>query len=89
MSLVNNSVCFLKVPYYDINETASLAHAFKYVGNNFVGNVIGFGALLSLSASKFSFFYPLPRILYSMAMDGLVFKWFSGKAKIKLRGMHT
>jgi len=54
------------------NVTAPLAHAFYEVGLPSVGSIVTIGALFGLSTSLFGTMFPLPRVLYAMASDGLI-----------------
>ncbi|XP_049823429.1 cationic amino acid transporter 2 isoform X2 [Aethina tumida] len=73
-----STVVTLMVPYYaqDINE--SIPHAFEVVGYDWAKWVVSIGAIFGLCASLFGAMFPLPRIIYAMASDSLIFK-FLGK----------
>ena len=47
------------------------------VGWPFVGWVVSIGALFGLSTSLLGAMFPLPRVLYAMSSDGLIFRWLS------------
>ncbi len=76
MHLRPSSSCF-QVPYYLQDPDAPLPRAFHYVGWNFAGHVVTVGALFGLSTSLLGALFPLPRVIYAMASDGLVFRWFA------------
>lgn len=61
-------------PYYDLNNPAPLPYVFDRVGWTFARWVITVGALAGLSTSLLGAMFPLPRVLYAMATDGLIFK---------------
>jgi amino acid transporter len=42
-----------------------------------VGWVVSIGALFGLSTSLLGAMFPLPRVLYAMSTDGLIFRWLS------------
>ena len=66
-------MCFnVQVPYYLQDADAPLPAAFKRVGWNFAGWVVSVGALFGLSTSLLGAMFPLPRVLYAMASDGLI-----------------
>ncbi|KAB0393544.1 hypothetical protein E2I00_003275, partial [Balaenoptera physalus] len=86
----------LMVPYYQIHPDSPLPHAFLHVGWAPARYVVAVGtlcALTSRSVSKLSPIYcqmlsllgamfPMPRVIYSMADDGLLFR---GLARIHAR----
>ena len=67
----------LMVPYYLQDPSSPLPHAFHAVGWNFVGTVVTIGALFGLSTSLLGAMFPLPRVLYAMASDGLIPRFLS------------
>ncbi len=69
--------CLNQVPYYLQDADAPLPNAFHYVGWNFAGMVVSVGALFGLSTSLLGAMFPLPRVIYAMASDGLVFRWLA------------
>lgn len=64
-------------PYWDQNQKAPLPYVFDQIGFPFAKNVITIGALAGLSTSLLGAMFPLPRILYAMASDGLLFKFLA------------
>ena len=70
-------VITLMIPYYIIDPDTPLPHAFDYVNLNWAKNFVSFGAILSLSTCLYAGMFPMPRIIYSMASDGLLFKCFA------------
>ena len=65
------------VPYYLQDASAPLPFAFHQVGWPFIGWVVSIGALFGLSTSLLGAMFPLPRVLYAMSSDGLIFRWLS------------
>ncbi|CAF4416766.1 unnamed protein product, partial [Rotaria magnacalcarata] len=63
-------------PYYSIRIDASLPDAFDRVGLPHVKIAITLGAITGLTSSIIGSLFPLPRVLYSMASDGLLFPIF-------------
>lgn len=61
-------------PYYDQNKDAPLPYIFMQVGSPASKWFITAGALCGLSTSLLGAMFPLPRILYAMANDGLIFR---------------
>jgi len=67
-----SSVLTLMVPYYLQDPAAPLPHVFHSVGLDWAGTVVSLGALFGLSTSLLGAMFPLPRVLYAMASDGMV-----------------
>jgi len=72
-----SSALTLMVPYYMQDATAPLPYAFHETGWVFAGYVVSGGALFGLSTSLLGAMFPLPRVLYAMSSDGLLFHWLS------------
>ncbi|KAI2796808.1 High affinity cationic amino acid transporter 1 [Blomia tropicalis] len=76
----------LMMPYYLQTETitkgAPLPYVFEHVGWPLAKWIISVGALTGLSTSLLGAMFPLPRVLYSMATDGVIFRFL---AKINKR----
>ncbi|XP_043260021.1 cationic amino acid transporter 4 [Colletes gigas] len=63
----------LVVPYYNINPTAALPEAFSSRGVSWAKYVISVGALCGMTTTLFGSLFSLPRTMYAMANDGLLF----------------
>ncbi|KAL0122798.1 hypothetical protein PUN28_007471 [Cardiocondyla obscurior] len=63
----------LVVPYWEINPTAALPEAFSSRGISWAKYVISVGALCGMTTTLFGSLFSLPRTMYSMANDGLLF----------------
>ena len=72
-----SSVITLMVPYYLQSVTAPLPEAFQYVGWSVGRWIVAVGALFGLSTSLLGAMFPLPRVIYAMANDGVIFKFLS------------
>jgi amino acid transporter len=76
-----SSVQTLIYPYYlqsdDNTHGAPLPYIFEQLGWVWAKWVITAGALSGLSTSLLGGMYPMPRILYAMASDGLIFRFLS------------
>ncbi len=67
----------LMVPYYDINPIASLPSAFGSIeGMAWAKYAISIGALCGMSTTLLGSLFALPRCMYAMASDGLLFSCF-------------
>lgn len=79
-----SAVQTLMWPYYDQDRDAPLPYIFQQVGWPVAKWVISIGALCGLSTSLLGAMFPLPRILYAMAQDGLIFR-FLGSVNERFR----
>ncbi|XP_060873269.1 cationic amino acid transporter 3-like [Metopolophium dirhodum] len=69
-----SAVLTLMIPYYAQDANMPLSHAFDVIGWTPLKWIIGVGAVFGMCACMFGSMYPLPRILYAMSNDGLIFK---------------
>ncbi|XP_017376001.1 cationic amino acid transporter 3-like [Cebus imitator] len=72
----------LMVPYYLIRSENPLPEAFVHIGWPAIRYAVAVGTLCALSSSLLGAMFPMPRVLYSMAEDGLLFR---GLARIHAR----
>lgn len=67
----------LMLPYYEQDANAPLTHLYDVIGWKVLKYLVTVGALCGLLASLLGAMFPLPRIIYAMANDGLIFKFLS------------
>lgn len=72
-----SAVLTLMLPYDQLAERSALPEAFAIRGAPWAKYIITVGALCGLSASLIGGLIPLPRMLYAMASDGLIFKFLA------------
>lgn len=74
MNGVNYSQVTLVVPYYDVDRGAGLVEMFAQRDSPGCQYIVAIGALAGLVVSMFGSMFPMPRVVYAMAKDGLIFR---------------
>jgi len=64
-------------PYYDQNKPTILPHIFGKLDMQITYWIVLVGAIAGLASSQLGGMYPLPRIIYSMANDKLIYSYLS------------
>ncbi|KAK9692477.1 C-terminus of AA-permease, partial [Popillia japonica] len=72
-----STVLTMAWPYYDQDTKAPFPYLFEQVGFIAVKWIVTIGAIFALSTSLIGAMFPLPRVVYAMASDGLIFRKFS------------
>ncbi|ROT80005.1 Low affinity cationic amino acid transporter 2 [Penaeus vannamei] len=72
-----SAVTTLALPYCWQDENAPLVQLFECLDMNTAKWIVSIGALFGFSASLFGAMFPLPRVIYAMADDGLLFRFLS------------
>ncbi|XP_015791291.1 probable cationic amino acid transporter [Tetranychus urticae] len=70
-------VLTLMVPWEQINVDSALVEMFNSVGAYHWKDLVAIGALAGLTVSMLGSMFPMPRVVYAMAKDGLIFRRFS------------
>ncbi|CAK9797786.1 High affinity cationic amino acid transporter 1 [Anthophora quadrimaculata] len=69
-----STVLTMMWPYYDQNADAPFPYVFEQIGWPTVKWIVNIGAAFALCTSMLGAMFPLPRILYAMGSDGVIFK---------------
>ncbi|CAG9862945.1 unnamed protein product [Phyllotreta striolata] len=67
----------MALPYYLQDPNAPYPHLFDAFGWTVIKWVVTIGAIFALCTSMLGAMFPLPRVLYAMSKDGIIFKQLS------------
>lgn len=70
-----STVLTMMLPYYAQDAEAPLPHVFEYYGWYVAKWIVSIGAMFGLCASLMGSMFPLPRVIYAMSSDGLLFEF--------------
>lgn len=65
----------LVLPYDQLDENSALVEMFR--GSSSAKFIVSIGATAGLTVSMFGSMFPMPRVVYAMAKDGLIFKFLA------------
>ncbi|XP_014254900.1 high affinity cationic amino acid transporter 1-like isoform X3 [Cimex lectularius] len=71
-----STVLTMMIPYFEQDLDAPLVSAFEITGMPVISKIVSIGAIFALCTSMLGCIFPLPRILYSMANDGILPQFF-------------
>ncbi|XP_076248537.1 cationic amino acid transporter slimfast [Calliopsis andreniformis] len=72
-----STVLTMMWPYYDQDVDAPFPYVFDQIGWTTIKWIVNIGAAFALCTSLLGAMFPLPRILYAMGSDGIIFKRFA------------
>jgi solute carrier family 7 (cationic amino acid transporter), member 3 len=68
-------VLTMMLPYYAQDPEAPFPHVFEVIGWNTIKWIVSIGAIFALCTSLLGAMFPLPRVLYAMGNDGILYKF--------------
>lgn len=82
-TLITVAICYISVsiivtlmiPYFLLNPDSPFESAFDYVNYGNLKYAITVGAIISIITCLYASMFPMPRVVYAMASEGLIFKF--------------
>ncbi|XP_049289520.1 cationic amino acid transporter 2-like [Anopheles funestus] len=68
------TVLTMALPYYLQDPIAPFPRLFDYLGWQEIKWIVSIGAIFSLCTNSLGAMFPLPRVLYAMSSDGIIYK---------------
>ncbi|XP_065073481.1 cationic amino acid transporter 2-like [Ochlerotatus camptorhynchus] len=68
------TVLTMALPYYNQDPIAPFPNLFDWLGWQEIKWIVSIGAIFSLCTNSLGAMFPLPRVLYAMSSDGIMFK---------------
>ncbi|XP_041480209.1 cationic amino acid transporter 4-like [Lytechinus variegatus] len=75
--MIPSAILTLIIPYWKLNAASAFSQAFQYNGVLWAEWVVGVGAICSTFTCILTSLFCLPRSLYAMASDGLIFEFLA------------
>lgn len=69
-----STVLTMALPYYLQSPEAPFPHLFEQLGWHEIKWIVSIGAIFALCTSLLGAMFPLPRVLYAMSTDGIIYK---------------
>ncbi|XP_055384351.1 cationic amino acid transporter 2 isoform X2 [Condylostylus longicornis] len=70
-----STVLTMMIPYFEQDENAPLPHVFRIYGWTVAEYIVSIGAMFGLCASLMGAMFPLPRVVFAMSADGLLYQF--------------
>ncbi|GMS84019.1 hypothetical protein PENTCL1PPCAC_6194, partial [Pristionchus entomophagus] len=75
--ILMSAILSLMLPFEQVHPSSAFADAFAFVGSPWAKYVVAAGSLCGITTSLLGALFSLPRCVYSMADDGLIFSWWA------------
>ncbi|GMT14215.1 hypothetical protein PFISCL1PPCAC_5512, partial [Pristionchus fissidentatus] len=75
--ILMSGILSLMLPFEHVHAKAAFADAFAFVGSPWAKYLVAAGSLCGMTTSLVGGLFSLPRCVYAMADDGLIFGWWA------------